>query len=218
MREVGLVAPNDVLSVEAQRSRERVLLIDARNAPRRGRRRSPARHGLAPDVTDRDSSRARGAVADVPGYDVPARRGAREADRAPGPANCGSRAWGRRSAAAAGLKPTIAVVGGADYARPNPRIFPRAADWKPSFDVGVNVAWTLWDGGRVKADVAEVDGEPARRRAAPGRVRRGPRLRGAAAPARSRSRPRRDRGRQPTGSAGDRGAARRRPSGSRPAS
>ena len=31
MREAGLLAPNDVLSVEARRSRQQVLLIEARN-------------------------------------------------------------------------------------------------------------------------------------------------------------------------------------------
>jgi outer membrane protein TolC len=62
---------------------------------------------------------------------------------------------GRRDAAAAGLKPVVAVGAGFDYARPNPRIFPRTNEWHTSWDVGVNVTWPFWDGGRVKADVAE---------------------------------------------------------------
>ncbi|MGE5198879.1 MAG: TolC family protein, partial [Rhodospirillaceae bacterium] len=61
----------------------------------------------------------------------------------------------RRKAAAAGLKPILAVGAGFDYAKPNPRIFPRTDEWHTSWDVGVNVSWPLWDGGRVKADVAE---------------------------------------------------------------
>jgi outer membrane protein TolC len=73
----------------------------------------------------------------------------------------------RGAASAAGQRPTVAVVGGADYARPNTRIFPRAATWNPSFDVGVSVAWNVWDGGRVHAEVAEVT---ANRRAAEQRL------------------------------------------------
>jgi outer membrane protein TolC len=62
----------------------------------------------------------------------------------------------RRNAAADGLKPILAVGAGFDYAKPNPRIFPRTDEWHTSWDVGVNFMWPLWDGGRVKADVAEV--------------------------------------------------------------
>ena len=65
------------------------------------------------------------------------------------------------------FKRAVFIVGGADYARPNARIFPRAATWNPSFDVGVNVAWNVWDGGRVRAEMAEV---AANRRAAEQRL------------------------------------------------
>ena len=55
-----------------------------------------------------------------------------------------------------------------DYARPNPRIFPRADRWDESWDVGVNVSWSLWDGGRTAADVAQAASsvEAARQRLA----------------------------------------------------
>src|SRR4029079_7212525 len=62
---------------------------------------------------------------------------------------------GRQAAAAAGLKPTIAIAGGVDYARPNPRIFPRTEAWRESWDAGVNAVWPLFDGGRSRAEVAE---------------------------------------------------------------
>ncbi len=60
-----------------------------------------------------------------------------------------------RDASAAAGRPQIGVTGGVDYARPNPRIFPRAAEFNSSWDVGVSVSWSLWDGGRVAAAVAE---------------------------------------------------------------
>ena len=64
----------------------------------------------------------------------------------------------RATAAAAGPQARCLMsVGGYDVARPNPRIFPRDAVWKPSWDLGVNVSWPLFDGGRVRAEVAEAD-------------------------------------------------------------
>jgi outer membrane protein TolC len=51
--------------------------------------------------------------------------------------------------------PQVGVNGGYDYARPNPRIFPRAGEWRHSWDVSVNATWMLWDGGRRHADEAE---------------------------------------------------------------
>jgi outer membrane protein TolC len=61
----------------------------------------------------------------------------------------------REAAAGAAARPQVAFASGYDVARPNPRIFPRAEEWHPSWDVSINVAWTLWDGGRRAADRAE---------------------------------------------------------------
>ena len=49
---------------------------------------------------------------------------------------------------------------GCDYARPNPRIFPRADRWDDSWDAGVSVSWSLWDGGRAAAEVAQARSRP----------------------------------------------------------
>jgi outer membrane protein TolC len=73
----------------------------------------------------------------------------------------------RRQAATAGGKPTIAVGGGVDYARPNPRIFPREAAWRESWDASVNMTWSIFDGGRTRA---EIGGAVATRRAAEERL------------------------------------------------
>src|SRR4030095_2373389 len=74
----------------------------------------------------------------------------------------------RRSAAATGKRPNLAVAGGVDYARPNPRIFPRADKWDDSWDASIHARWPLWDGGRTAADVAQATGgiEAARQRLA----------------------------------------------------
>ena len=53
-------------------------------------------------------------------------------------------------------------------ARPNPRIFPIQEKWKPSWDIGIHVRWSLFDGGRVRAETAEA---AANRRAIEARLR-----------------------------------------------
>jgi len=158
--EAGVAAPNDVLTVEAQEARQRMLVIQAR-----------AHH----DSAEADLVRLIGAE---PGTRVtptsPLATGAPSALQASSPEALAVEAkerradravlvqrleaiTARRSAAAAGMKPTIAVAGGVDYAQPNPRIFPRQGDWKSSWDASVNVTWPLSDGGRSRAEVAEVD-------------------------------------------------------------
>jgi outer membrane protein len=61
----------------------------------------------------------------------------------------------RVDAAEAGRRPIIGVLAGGDYSRPNPRLFPRVDLTKFSWDASVNLSWSLFDGGRTKATVAE---------------------------------------------------------------
>jgi outer membrane protein TolC len=44
--------------------------------------------------------------------------------------------------------PQIAAGGGFDYANPNRRILPPSAQWDDSWDVGINLSWAVFDGGR----------------------------------------------------------------------
>jgi outer membrane protein TolC len=61
----------------------------------------------------------------------------------------------REAAVRAGRRPTIGVAAGLDYANPNPRIFPREDRWRTAWDASVNINWPVFDGGRVRAEVAE---------------------------------------------------------------
>jgi outer membrane protein TolC len=61
----------------------------------------------------------------------------------------------QRDAAASGRLPTVQFTSGVDYARPNPKIFPRADIAQESWDVGVAMRWSVWDGGRTVAEVAQ---------------------------------------------------------------
>jgi outer membrane protein TolC len=153
--EAGVAAPNDVLTVEAQESRQRMLSIQAR-ANR--------------DVAEAELGRLVGVppgtpVDPVTALDPPAAESADlgslvEIARQGRPERAAllkrlESATDRGKAAAAATRPTVGVAGGFDYARPNPRIFPRQGEWAESWDAGINVNWPLFDGGRARAEAAE---------------------------------------------------------------
>jgi outer membrane protein TolC len=149
----GLIPPNDVLTAEAQRSHQLVLSIEARNL------RQVAKADLRRVIGD-DSGRDIEVTLPVEPVSTPPASASLDAARGQRPERqaLASRIEGSRQrevAAGAAAKPQVAVAGGYDYARPNARIFPRADEWNPSWDASVNVTWSLWDGGRRRAEEAE---------------------------------------------------------------
>ncbi|MFI5178771.1 MAG: TolC family protein [Vicinamibacterales bacterium] len=150
----GLVPPSDVLSVEAQESRQRMLSVQAR---------------AARDIAEAELARLVGAA---PGASIEPAAGLGvpppialpldtlvETARRQRPERAAlvlrlSAADEREHAAAAGEKPTVAVGGGVDYANPNPRIFPREDAWHTSWDASVNLSWPVFDGGRARSEMA----------------------------------------------------------------
>ncbi len=156
--DAGFLPPNDVLTVETRLSREKSLLINAQN------QRNSARAELARLIgAPLDADFEPDAVLEQPDAAVPpvATAAAARAERADRQALAlrAEAATARIDSAHAGFKPSLAVIGGYDYARPNPTIFPREDEWKPSWDLGVNVTWSLWNGGRTAAEVAEARSE-----------------------------------------------------------
>jgi outer membrane protein TolC len=154
--EQGLLPPNEVLSAEAQASRQRVLSIESHNM--RAIAEADLRRLLGLDGAERvepvstlDEPAAPPAT--VEGLLAEARK-ARPELRATSDRTAASRA--REAAVAATARPQIGVNGGYDYARPNARIFPRQGSWQDSWDVSVNASWLLWDGGRRRAEIAGV--------------------------------------------------------------
>lgn len=153
--EQGLIPPSDLLSVEAQQSRQRLLAIEARNT--RAIAEADLRRLLGIDTEERirpvaalELSERVGAGVDSLIGDVRAHRAERRAlERRVAAAEA------RGHAASAAKLPQIGVAGGYDYARPNPRIFPRIGEWRDSWDLSVNVSWMVWDGGRRHAEQAE---------------------------------------------------------------
>jgi outer membrane protein TolC len=152
--DAGLVPPNDLLTAQAQQAHQRMLSVQAQSNREvaeadliRLTGLDPATRVvpdavLAPPVVDASVDTLIGeALANRP------ERQALEQRIAAGDL--------RQSAASAGHRPVVAVAAGVDYARPNPRIFPRVGEWRDSWDAGVTVSWPLFDGGRTRSEAAE---------------------------------------------------------------
>jgi outer membrane protein TolC len=161
----GLIAPNDLSSSEAQASHQRLLALEASSARaiaeadlrRLTGNESPDLRVVTPAALPPVQTAA---VADLIARALHARPERQALEQRVVSAD------ERAEAVTSAAKPQIGVGGGYDYARPNPRIFPREAEWKPSWDASVNVTWSLWDGGRRAAEHGE-----ARANAAAARTR-----------------------------------------------
>lgn len=150
----GLVQRTDVLSTEAQRSRQQVLLLEARNMGSAAAADLRRLTGLAPDeaieVEPAPSLPPPPAAIDHLVARALAHRPERHAlDRRV------AAAGHAHAAASAGHLPSVVASGGSQYARPNPMYFPRTSSWNWSWDVTVNVSWSIWDGGRAAARMAQ---------------------------------------------------------------
>ncbi len=164
----GLTPPNEVFSAEAAESRERMLLIEARN------RQSLASATLARltglDLTQPILPQATLALAAPPSSAVQglvteaktARHDRRALEQRI------QSAEEQRAAAEGSTRPTISITSAVDYARPNPLFIPRTDRWDDSWQAGVTAAWSLWDGGRSRGEVLQAAGmaDAARQRLA----------------------------------------------------
>jgi outer membrane protein len=171
--DVGLVPPSDVLTFEAQRSSEELQLIEANNLLESNLIDLRRLIGVEPDAIIELAD-----TLDSPGGTVPrdaATQGTvpmpdvkSEAATAPLVAEALKQrpelralalrfegAQAREEAASKGRRPNFALGGGYDFAKPNPKIFPREDVWQTSWDVSLNMSWNIFDSGRTKAEVAE---------------------------------------------------------------
>ena len=155
--DAGVIAPHEVLAVETQQARQELLAIQARGnrdvaEADLGRLTGIPRARIEPisPLALPSAAGAKDGAADAMVKQAAAQRSEREALLRRVAA-----ADARQQAAEAGRSPTIGVGGGFDYARPNPRIFPREGAWRTSWDASINLNWPLFDGGRTRAEVAE---------------------------------------------------------------
>ena len=161
--DVGLIPPNEVSSLDAQRSRERAQLIEAQNVRESAQIELRRLIGLPQDTileladSLEGSNGSKGSIGSNGEVQVLVKQAmdARPERRALSLRLGGAEA--RREAALTLNKPSVAFTGGVDYANPNPRIFPRKREWQESWDVGVSVNWNFFDFGRAKSQAAEAE-------------------------------------------------------------
>lgn len=156
----GLVPPNDVSSAEAQLSHQRVLAVEAAN--QRGIAEadlqrligaSPGPLSIDTSTIDREDTALLAQILRTGGVSDLIARALKNRPERQALDERAQEATFRVTAATAAARPQISIGSGYDYANPNPRNFPRQAVWATSWDASVNVTWTLWDGGRRRADV-----------------------------------------------------------------
>ncbi len=147
----GLIPPNDVSSAEAQASHQRLLALEALTqlaiAEADLRRLTGNDSATAAASTSLDTRptvlpAATAVTPDLIATALKARPERQALEQRAASADL------RAAAVAASARPQIALGSGYDYARPNPRIFPRRGEWQTSWDASINASWTLWDGGR----------------------------------------------------------------------
>ncbi len=154
---VGLAARNEVLAVQVERDRAELARLRATSVADVAETNLIRLVGLAPGTRvepDEPLAAVEGppATADE---DVEALVGAAIAqrpDRAALVARVGAAQAAVRIEKAARL-PQVSAAAGIDYANPNPRILPPVDRWHETWDVGLSVGWTVFDGGRAGAAV-----------------------------------------------------------------
>ena len=155
--DVGLLPPNDRLAAQAQRARQNVRLIQARHEAALAEAQLARAMGADPGqsiitstpVTEATAGAA--ALAARPAQDLEGEARAKRPERL---AIEDRRSAFEEAAAAvsAAFRPQIAALAAIEPARPNPRFVPRVDEWNTAWDFGVHVTWTLWDGGRARAE------------------------------------------------------------------
>lgn len=161
--DVGLVSPHEVLTAQAQRARHQVQRIQAAHAASAAERelaRLIGAPGQAIDPVSPVSQAPRDleALTSKPAAEVLTL--AREARAERGAFTARQSAFrAAAEAAIAATRPQVAAIAALEPSRPNNRFVPRQDEWRTSWDVGVTVTWSLWDGGRAKADRAVAEAQ-----------------------------------------------------------
>ncbi|MEZ5315864.1 MAG: TolC family protein [Vicinamibacterales bacterium] len=157
--DAGVAPPNEVLSAQAQRARQNVQLIQARHDAAIAEVTLdrllglPADQAIEPTTSVDVPIEGAAALVDVDARTLVSRALEHRPERRALVERAGALRAGAEAAAAA-VRPTVAGVAAVEPARPNSRFVPRTNQWQTSWDLGVNVTWPLWDGGRSRAEQA----------------------------------------------------------------
>jgi len=152
---LGLSPRNEVLAVEVERDRARLARLRAENGARIAAANLARLLDLPPAVqieaTDALEDAAIAAAAEATPLETLIETAlAQRPERASLVARAAA-AQARVGVEKAARLPQVSAAAGFDYANPNRRILPPEGRWKDSWDASVNVAWTLFDGGRAGA-------------------------------------------------------------------
>jgi outer membrane protein len=152
---LGLAARNEVLAVQVERDRAELAALRARNAADVARASLARLLGLASGAALEPAQALRSEAAPPTELDVEA-LAARALAQRPERAALAARveaAEARVRAERGARLPQAALTAGYDYANPNRRILPPEPRFDDSWDVNLNVSWTVFDGGRASAAV-----------------------------------------------------------------
>ncbi|MBP6716721.1 MAG: TolC family protein [Acidobacteria bacterium] len=157
--DAGFLPPNDLLSAQAQRARQSVALIQAKNTAAVAQADLARLVGLDLDATivtttpleTPMASAASLTTMSMAALTEQARGGRSERDALTERADAAREAG---TAASAALRPQVGIAAGFEESRPNARIVPRVDEWRHSWEAGISVTWQLFDGGKAKADRA----------------------------------------------------------------
>lgn len=156
---LGLAARNEVLRVHVERDRAELNRLQARNAAAVANANLLRLVGLAPGTTvEATEPRLAAETTDTNVEPLVARA----LEGRPDAAALRSRiavADASVKLARAASQPQAGVSAGYDYARPNQRVLPLVPEWKGTWNVGVNLSWNVFDGGRSAAAVAQAEAQ-----------------------------------------------------------
>lgn len=157
--DAGVLPPNDLLSIQAQRAREAVRLVQAKNAVAATMMNLDRLIGEDPG---RQIVPATGVDVVLPAADELAAQPiealiARAREQRTERASLTERQASLRASGAASLaalRPQLGALVAVEPTRPNQRFIPKTDEWKTSWDLGVTFTWPLFDGGKARADNA----------------------------------------------------------------
>lgn len=150
----GMAASNEVLAVEVERDRSELERLSAQVAAEVAEANLQRLLALPATARIDPSEPLAAAPSPVPPVEalVAEAQGARPERRA-----LAARAAAADALAGAERRarlPQLALAGGYSYANPNRDIVPPTAEWKDTWDVGVGLSWSVFDGGRRSASEA----------------------------------------------------------------
>jgi outer membrane protein TolC len=155
----GILPPNDLQSAQAQRARQNVLLIQARADAVSAQMQLARLIGVAitsdlqlSTPVDVPTAKATALAADSPEALVD--RAARSRTERQSLVSHEAASTATAEAVRAATLPQVFGVAGVQPARPNAQFVPRRDEWNTSWNVGVNVTWSVFDGGRSRAERA----------------------------------------------------------------